>query len=109
MIVEKSEDGTPIIVATALPQNGKVFIQEEKKMIYLQQALYEPGVDRRDQETFELYLSSLTDKEGKVQESGNPKAKEAKVKGVSSGKKYKPVDMKVRPVYGMPEDKEWYE
>ena len=49
MIVEKSEDGTPIIVATALPQNGKVFIQEEKKMIYLPQALYEPGVDRRDQ------------------------------------------------------------
>ena len=105
MIVEKSEDGTPIIVATALPQNGKVFIQEEKKMIYLQQALYEPGVDRRDQETFELYLSSLTDKEGKVQESGNPKAKEAKVKGVSTGKKYKPVDMKVRPVYGtLPEE-----
>jgi hypothetical protein len=93
--LERSEDGTPIIVATVLPQNGQAFVQEEKKIIYLQQALYEPGIARSDQEVFEQYLSSVSGKKEQVQESGNPKAKEAKVKGVSTGKKYKPVDLKV--------------
>ena len=100
MILERSEDGTPRIISTALPRDGKAFVQEEKKIIYLQQALYEPGIARSDQEVFEQYLSSTsgikdTGNKEKVQESGNPKAKEAKVKGVSTGKKYKPVDLKV--------------
>jgi hypothetical protein len=83
----------------------KLLCKKKKKIIYLQQALYKPGITRSDQEVFEQYLSSVSGNKDQVQESGNPKAKEAKVKGVSTDKKYKPVDLKVQPVYGtLPEE-----
>ena len=103
VILEMSEDGIARIVATAAPDDGLLFTQEEKNIVYLQQALYEPGFDKQDREVFEQYLNTLHGTFAQV--SGNPKAQEAKVKGVSSGKKYKPVDKKVRPVYGtLPEE-----
>jgi len=105
VILDMSEDGIPRIISAAAPQDGKTFTQEEKKIIYLQHALQEPGIDKGDREIFEQYLSSVAENFAQAQASGNPKAQEAKVKGVSTGKKYKPVDKKVRPVYGtLPEE-----
>jgi hypothetical protein len=100
VILEMAEDGTPRIVATAAPWDGTTFTLEEKKIIYLQQALEETDVDKTGKDIFEQYMNQCHEEFIQEQKSGNPKAQEAKVKGVSTGKKYKPVDKKVRPVYG---------
>jgi hypothetical protein len=105
VILEMADDGTPRIVATTVPQDGDTFTSEEKKIIYLQQALEEPDIDKKGKDIFEQYMNQCHEEFTQEQKSGNPKAQEAKVKGVSTGKKYKPVDKKVQPVYGtLPEE-----
>jgi len=89
------------------------------QVLYLLQALEEEGVNRKAVEAFSKFLkvlqayhtqeaentaSAATSSQIPDTEKGGKPVK-AKVKGVSSGKKYKPVDKKVRPIYGIsPED-----
>ena len=105
MILEMSGDGNPRIVAATAPSDGPTFTQENKKILYLQQALKGHGIDTKDKEVLEQYMSQHFEVLVQEQASGNPKAQETKVKGVATGKKYKPVDKKVKPVYGtLPEE-----
>ena len=107
VILELDENGEPRIVAMTRPEDGNAFTPDEKKIIYLQQALDEPDIDPRDKEIFEQFLATRHENEQMKPEqpSGNPKAQTAKIKGVSTGKKYKPVDKKVKPVLGtLPEE-----
>jgi ribosome maturation factor RimP len=73
VILETAEDGTPRIIATMVPQDGNTFTLEEKKIIYLQQALEEPDIDK-GKDIFEQYMNQCHEEFIQEQKLGNPKA-----------------------------------
>lgn len=102
-LVEFNNEGRPeIITATASPFNGEVFTSEEKIILFLERAVEEPEASAESKETLRSYFATV---EAAVYQQelnpGNPKAAKAKIKGVSTGKKYKPVDKKTRPVFAL--------
>lgn len=92
------------MIATATAADNQKFTAKELQVLYLQQALQGDNIETKDKAQFECYLQLMEQFNTELQdtrENGPGQAKKPKVKGVSSGKKYKPVDQKVRPVYTM--------
>ena len=61
VILEISEDGILRIVATAAPLNRPMFTQENKKILYLQQAFKGLSIDTKDKKIFEQYISQYVE------------------------------------------------
>lgn len=109
VMIEKNElDGSMQIVGYALPRDKKSFTPTELRNTYLAQAVMEKKVEDPDREIVHKFLYQTSREQGASMTQSSPRGqfgpREVDEKGVPvvsvyAGKKYKPVALKVKPVY----------